>query len=172
MPNFESPPFAHSELPDSHGNWTRFRGSGHFPLEPGTTFVYQGKDEEGFERIEVTVTNDTKRVMGVDCVVLRDRVWIDGKLVEDTFDWHAQDKKGTAWYFGENSREIENGEVVSTEGSCEAGVDGAKTGYPDQSGSEGGRYLPPGVLPGRGHGQGEGAQLGRIGHGALRFLRP
>jgi hypothetical protein len=66
--------------------------------------------------------------MGVDCVVLRDRVWIDGKLVEDTFDWHAQDKKGTAWYFGENSKEIENGEVVSTEGSCEAGVDGAKPG--------------------------------------------
>ena len=100
----------------------------YFPLEPGTTFVYEGKDEEGFERIEVTVTNDTKRVMGVDCVVLRDRVWIDRKLVEDTFDWHAQDKEGNVWYFGENSREIENGEVVSTEGSWEAGVDGAEPG--------------------------------------------
>ena len=100
----------------------------YFPLEPGTTFVYEGKDEEAVERIEVTVTNDTKRVMGVDCVVLRDRVWIDGELVEDTFDWHAQDKEGTVWYFGENSREIENGEVVSTEGSWEAGVDGAEPG--------------------------------------------
>ena len=100
----------------------------YFPLEPGTTFVYEGKDEEGFERIEVTVTNGTKRVMGVDCVVLRDRVWIDRKVVEDTFDWHAQDKEGNVWYFGENSREIENGEVVSTEGSWEAGVDGAEPG--------------------------------------------
>jgi hypothetical protein len=100
----------------------------YFPLEPGTTFVYEGKDEEAVERIEVTVTNDTKRVMSVDCVVLRDRVWIDGELVEDTFDWHAQDKEGTVWYFGENSREIENGEVVSTEGSWEAGVDGAEPG--------------------------------------------
>jgi hypothetical protein len=60
----------------------------YFPLKPRTTFVYEGKDEEAVERIEVTVTNDTKRVMGVDCMVLRDRVWIDGKLVEDTFDWH------------------------------------------------------------------------------------
>ena len=100
----------------------------YFPLKPGTTFVYEGKDEEAVERIEVTVTNDTKRVMGVDCVVLRYRVWIDGKLVEDTFDWHAQDKDGTGWYFGENSREIENGKVVSTEGSWEAGVDGAEPG--------------------------------------------
>jgi hypothetical protein len=100
----------------------------YFPLEPGTTFVYKGKDEEGSERIEVRVTDDTKRVMGVECVVLRDRVWIDGKLVEDTFDWHAQDKKGNVWYFGENSREIKGGKVVSTEGSWEAGVDGAQPG--------------------------------------------
>jgi hypothetical protein len=100
----------------------------YFPLEPGTTFVYEGKDEEGFERTEVSVTNDTKKIMGVECTVLRDRVWIDGELVEDTFDWHAQDKEGNVWYFGENSREIENGKVVSTEGSWEAGVDGAKPG--------------------------------------------
>jgi hypothetical protein len=100
----------------------------YFPLEPGTTFVYEGKDEEGFERIEVSVTNDTKRIMGVECTVVRDRVWIDGGLVEDTFDWHAQDKQGNVWYFGENSREIKNGKVVSTEGSWEAGVDGARPG--------------------------------------------
>jgi hypothetical protein len=106
----------------------------YFPLEPGTTFVYEGKDEEGFERIEVSVTNDSKQIMGVECVVVRDRDWIDGELVEDTFDWHAQDKEGNVWYFGENSREIENGKVVSTEGSWEAGVDGAKPGILIQGG--------------------------------------
>ena len=89
----------------------------YFPLEPGTTFIYKGKDAEGFERIEVSVTNDTKRVISVEWVVLRDRVWIDGKLVEDTFDWHAQDKEGNIRYFGENSREIKHGKVISTEGS-------------------------------------------------------
>ena len=55
-------------------------------------------------------------------------VWEDGKLIEKTYDWFAQDKQGTVWYFGEDTKEYENGEVVSTKGSWEAGVDGAKPG--------------------------------------------
>jgi hypothetical protein len=100
----------------------------YFPLKPGTTFVYEGKTEEGTERIEVTVTSDTTRVMGVECVVVRDKVFLNGGLIEDTFDWYAQDKEGNVWYFGEDTKEYENGKVVSTEGSWEAGVDGAKPG--------------------------------------------
>jgi hypothetical protein len=100
----------------------------YFPLEPGTTFVYEGKTEEGTERIEVTVTHDTRRVMGVECVVIRDKVFLEGSLIEDTFDWYAQDKEGDVWYFGEDTKEFENGEVKSTSGSWEAGVDGAKPG--------------------------------------------
>ena len=52
----------------------------------------------------------------------------DGDLVEDTFDWYAQDGAGNVWYLGEDSREIEQGQVVSTEGSWEWGVDGALPG--------------------------------------------
>jgi hypothetical protein len=100
----------------------------YFPLEPGTKLVYEGRSEEGTERVEVTVLRETRRVMGVECVVLRDRVWLNGELIEDTFDWHAQDKEGNVWYFGENSKELENGEVVSKAGSWEAGVDGALPG--------------------------------------------
>jgi hypothetical protein len=100
----------------------------YFPLEPGTTWVYEGQTEEGPERVEVTVLQKTKRVMGVECVILRDRVWLNGELIEDTFDWHAQDKEGDVWYFGENSKELENGKVVSKAGSWEAGVDGALPG--------------------------------------------
>ncbi|MBI4563400.1 MAG: hypothetical protein HY716_01730 [Planctomycetes bacterium] len=44
------------------------------------------------------------------------------------FDWFAQDKDGNVWYFGEDSKEIEDGVVVSTEGSWEAGVGGAQPG--------------------------------------------
>jgi hypothetical protein len=51
-----------------------------------------------------------------------------GKLIEKTYDWFAQDNKGTVWYFGEDTKEYENGKVVSTKGSWEAGVDGAKPG--------------------------------------------
>ena len=76
----------------------------------------------------MTVTSDTKKVMGVECVVVEDKEWEDGNLIERTYDWFAQDNKGTVWYFGENTKEYENGKVVSTKGSWEAGVDGAKPG--------------------------------------------
>ena len=100
----------------------------YFPLEPGTTFVYEGKTKEGTEHNEVTVTHDTRRIMGVECVVVRDKVFLNGGLIEDTFDWYTQDKKGNVWYFGEATKELQNGKVESTEGSWEAGVDGAKPG--------------------------------------------
>ena len=100
----------------------------YLPFTPGTTFIYEGETEDGKERIEVNVTHETKEILGVTCIVVRDRVWVDGELVEDTFDWFVQDKAGNVWYFGEDSKEYEGGKVVSAEGSWEAGVDGAKPG--------------------------------------------
>jgi hypothetical protein len=96
----------------------------YFPLKPGTTFLYEG----GTEHSEMSVTSDTKMVMGVECVVVDHREWEGEKLIERTYDWFAQDNKGTVWYFGEDTKEYENGKVVSTKGSWEAGVDGAKAG--------------------------------------------
>ena len=98
------------------------------PLEPGTRMTYEGETKEGLERIVVEVTRRTKEIMGVTCVVLHDVVSLDGEVIEDTFDWYAQDRDGNVWYFGEDTKEIENGEVVSTAGSWEAGVDGAQPG--------------------------------------------
>jgi hypothetical protein len=95
----------------------------YFPLKPGTTFVYAGNAE----RDEMTVTSNTKQIMGVECVVVNDRLWEDGKLIEQTYDWYAQDKEGNVWYFGEATKEYKEGKVI-TEGSWEAGVDGAKPG--------------------------------------------
>src|ERR687897_1301279 len=96
----------------------------YFPMKPGTTFLYEG----GTEHSEMTVTHDTKKVMGVECVVVEDIEWEGDMLIERTYDWFAQDKEGTVWYFGEDTKEYENGKVVSTKGSWEAGVDGAKPG--------------------------------------------
>jgi hypothetical protein len=101
----------------------------YFTLTPGRIWVYEGTKEDGEkERVEIEVTSDTKKILGVATTVVREREWIDGELVEDTFDWYAQDKDGNVWYFGEDSREIEDGQVVSTDGSWEAGVNGAKPG--------------------------------------------
>ena len=100
----------------------------YFPLTPGTTFVYEGKTEDATVRVEDYVTHETKQVLGVTCVVVRNRVIENGDLVEETFDWYAQDKDGNVWYFGEDAKEYEAGVVVSTKGSWEAGVDGAMPG--------------------------------------------
>ena len=37
----------------------------------------------------MTVTSDTKKVMGVECVVVDDRAWQGDQLVEQTYDWFA-----------------------------------------------------------------------------------
>jgi hypothetical protein len=61
-------------------------------------------------------------------VVVREQAYEDGELIEDTLDWFAQDTDGNVWYFGEDSKSIEDGQVVDTHGSWEAGVDGAMPG--------------------------------------------
>ena len=101
----------------------------YFALIPGRAWIYESPDEdEGYERVKIEVTHEAKIVQGVTTTVVRAREWQDGDLVEDTFDWYAQDNEGNVWYFGEDSKEIEDGEVISTAGSWEAGVNGAKAG--------------------------------------------
>jgi hypothetical protein len=98
------------------------------PLPPGTNFVYVGDTGNGIESNVVSVTHNTKVILGVTCIEVHDVVFTDGVLTEDTRDWFAQDAAGNVWYFGENSQELENGLPVSLEGSWTAGVDGAKPG--------------------------------------------
>ena len=100
----------------------------YFPLTPGTTLIYEGLTADGSERIEDAVTRETKVILGVRCVVVHNRVTLDGQLIEETLDWYAQDAEGNVWYFGEDTKEYEGGEVVSTSGTWEAGVDGAQPG--------------------------------------------
>ena len=101
----------------------------YWPMAPGTRWVYRETDAEGNEqRVVVTVTGDTREVNGIEARVVRDVVTENGVPVEDTFDWYAQDADGNVWYLGEDTKEYEDGEVVSTAGSWEAGVDGAQPG--------------------------------------------
>ena len=95
-----------------------------FPLAPGTKWTYTA----GEETIEVTVTNNKKDILGISCTEVRDTATVMGQVIEDTFDWYAQDSDGAVWYMGEDTKEYVNGMVTTTEGSWEAGVDGAKPG--------------------------------------------
>jgi hypothetical protein len=100
----------------------------YFPLPPGTTYHLRSETDEGVEINTVEVTHDAKTILGVAATVVHDRVFLDGELTEDTFDWYAQDGDGNVWYLGEDTKELEDGKVVSTEGSWESGVDGATPG--------------------------------------------
>ncbi|MEO5920863.1 MAG: hypothetical protein ABIQ01_06940 [Pseudolysinimonas sp.] len=101
----------------------------YWPMKPGTRWVYREIDGDGTEfTAVVTVTFDTRVIQGITARVIRDTVFRGDQIVEDTFDWYAQDHDGAIWYLGEQTAEFENGEVASTGGSFEAGVDGALAG--------------------------------------------
>ncbi len=100
-----------------------------FPLKPGTTLVYRGTKDGKAARDVVTVTHQTKMIDGVPCVVIKDRLYLNGRLAERTTDWYTQDSKGNVWYYGEKTAELDRqGHITSTEGTWQAGVDGAKPG--------------------------------------------
>ncbi len=100
----------------------------YWPMRPGTTWKYRESTADSTSRVRVTVTHRTKRLNGVRARVVHDVVRGNGQLIENTYDYYAQDSGGSLWYLGENTKEYENGEVVSTEGSWEYGTDGAQAG--------------------------------------------
>lgn len=100
----------------------------YWPLIPGRTWTYQGDSEDGLETIVVTVTDETREILGVVCVVVLDVASLDGEVTEETYDWYAQDHTGNVWYFGEETFEYEDDRVVSIDGSFQAGEDGAHPG--------------------------------------------
>jgi hypothetical protein len=110
-------------------NFTTTINNPFFPIKPGTIFIYKGIKEGSKLRDEFAVTDRTVVIDGVTCRVVHDKVFVDGLLRENTFDYFAQDKGGNVWYFGEDTEELnKNGKVVSTAGTWRAGVDGAKPG--------------------------------------------
>jgi hypothetical protein len=102
----------------------------YWPMRQDSRWVYRETNSEGtVQRVVVTVTRRTKVIAnGVRARIVRDVVTEKGTPVEVTDDYYAQDKAGNIWYLGEATTEYENGKPTSTEGSFEAGVDGAQAG--------------------------------------------
>jgi hypothetical protein len=136
-----NPEIVATDFQDAGGNPLPINNK-YWPLEPGTTFVYE--DEDGEEHNTVEVTDETKEITlpsgdKIVCVVVRDLeweddgeedgIWTEDELVERTDDWFAQDVHGNVWYFGEYSESREDAESRwETEGSWEAYQDGALPG--------------------------------------------
>jgi hypothetical protein len=113
-----------------------FEPNPYFPLEPGLVLEYEVFSAEDvlLEKIKVEVLDETKTILGINCLVVRDRVWEideDGEevLIEDTHDWYAQDLWDNVWYFGEIVLNFEDGDLDNLDGSWKAGQDSAKAGY-------------------------------------------
>ena len=100
-----------------------------FPLKAGNRYVYRGTEDGDRLRDVVIATYRTKVVDGVTCRVVFDRGWVNGILDERTYDFYAQTRRGTVWYFGENTATLDrHGNVISREGSFMSGRDGAEAG--------------------------------------------
>jgi hypothetical protein len=109
--------------------WVSVITNPYFPLIPGTTFHYEGTTDGVPTSDDVAVTHNTKVIIGVTCTEVHDQVFTDGVLSEDTLDRFAQDTDGNVWYFGEDTKELDpDGNIISTEGSWEAGVNGGQQG--------------------------------------------
>jgi hypothetical protein len=114
--------------PDIPAQWSEVVTNPFFPLPPGLHKEFTGETEEGTETIVIDVLATTRMINGVEATIVRDQVFLDGELVEDTDDWYAQDAAGNVWYLGEAAEDYEDGMLVSTEGSWEWGIDGALPG--------------------------------------------
>jgi hypothetical protein len=101
------------------------------PLEPGTQWVFEGsaldEEEHVARRVVSTVTDLTKEVAGLRTVVLWERDYDDGELVETELAFFAEDTDGNVWLLGEYPEEYEDGEFDKAPAWIE-GQKGAKAG--------------------------------------------
>jgi hypothetical protein len=102
-----------------------------FPLEPGEHSVFEGSAFDDGQRISrrvvSTVTDLTKVINGVDTMVVWERDYSEGELVEAELAFFAQDNYGNVWHMGEYPEEYEQGEFEKAPGWL-AGLKGAKAG--------------------------------------------
>jgi hypothetical protein len=121
VPDFSLATFSNPTLIDNR----------YFPLVVGATKTYESQD--GSETTVVEVLNRTRQVSGVTCRVVRDRVYLNGVILEDTHDFFAQDDHGNVWYMGEDVDNFvynHRGLLfrITHEGAWEAGLDVAGIG--------------------------------------------
>lgn len=101
------------------------------PLRPGTQLVFVGSTKEESSRVPhrlvSTVTDLTKVVNGVRGVMIWERDYTQGNMVEAELALFAQDKAGNVWHLGQYPEEYENGKFVRAPAWL-AGVKGARAG--------------------------------------------
>ncbi|WP_231494262.1 hypothetical protein [Arthrobacter sp. 9MFCol3.1] len=115
--------------PNIDNQWLRLR--------PGMQYTTTGKvispDGTTTRTVVSTVTGLTKVIDGVKTIVVWDRDYSDGELVESELAFFAQTEKGTVWLFGEYPEEYEDGKLVGAPSTFISGIDRARAGIAMQA---------------------------------------
>ena len=108
-----------------------------FSLKPGTAITTKGKvvDAEGTTERTVThsVTGLTKVIDGVKTLVMWDRDYADGSLLESELAFFAQDNAGTVWLFGEYPEEFQNDKFIGAPNTFIHGISESQAGIAMQA---------------------------------------
>jgi hypothetical protein len=100
----------------------------YFPLPVGRVLVYRGSEDGLTQTDHVRVTKRTTTIEGITATVVHDVLRHRHRMLEETFDWYAQDDAGNVWYLGEDTKAFLPNGHVDRSGSWRAGVHGAKPG--------------------------------------------
>ena len=99
----------------------------YLPFPVGRTLTYRGIKDGVTQTDVVHVTSDTRVLEGITAVAVSDVATHNGKLLEKTTDWYAQDKQGNVWYLGERTAAYSHGHIDHS-GSWLAGIHDGEPG--------------------------------------------
>ena len=135
---YDSDPLLTNEFIDPNDVPELYDANPFVSVVAGHTYVLRAGEEQE-ETVVVHVTEDTREILGVPCRVVVDIVVetsidedtgdVEYEAVEVTDDWFAQTVTGDVVYCGEIARNYEDGVLRDLDGSFEAGIDFAKSGY-------------------------------------------
>jgi len=116
-----------------------------FPFQPGGLKVYAGRaggtKTKAIEHYLTATRTFSLNGQNVRCRILVEEAYEDGALVERSFNYFAQADDGTVYYFGEVVNIIEDGVIVSHEGSWLVGGPTLPSDPPET-----GKALKPGLF--------------------------
>jgi hypothetical protein len=106
----------------------------YFPVVPNVVRIYEGVEDGETVRAVQQLVGPGRELLGVQTKSVRDVEFVDGVIIEETFDYFAQDTDGNVWYFGEdvtNYNYDDEGNLIGTDSDSAwlAGVDGALPGF-------------------------------------------
>ena len=100
----------------------------YYPLTVGSLVILEGEEDGDDIRVECRVLAETVVIDGVDVRILDHKSYINGEIHEVARNFYVEASDSTVCYFGEDVEFYEGGELVNTQGTWRAGVNGAKPG--------------------------------------------